>query len=104
MLKFLKKIFFPKATVHNLPQNNELYIGNIDYKVSYHDLKKTFGECGEIVSLKVIKDSQTGKSKGFGFIRYKTVKDAKKALKLNGMQLKSRKILVTFAKKRYEED
>jgi len=103
MLKLLKNFFFPKATAHDLPQNNELYIGNIDYKVSYHDLKKTFGDCGEIVSLKVIKDNQTGRSKGFGFIRFKTVKDAKKALRLNGSQLKSRKILVTFAKKRYDE-
>lgn len=104
MLKFLKNLFFPNSSSHNLPQNNEVYVGNIDYKVSYHDLKNIFSDCGEIVSLKVIKDSQTGRSKGFGFIRFKTVKEAKNAVKLNGMKLKSRKMLVTFAKKRYEED
>ena len=83
-----------------MPQNNEVYVGNIDYKVSYHELKKYFSNCGDILSLKLIKDTETGKSKGFGFVKFKTVKEAKNAVKLNGVSLRSRKLLVTYAKKR----
>tara|TARA_R110000868_G_scaffold215663_3_gene465786 strand:+ start:715 stop:1020 length:306 start_codon:yes stop_codon:yes gene_type:complete len=99
MLNFLKNLF-SKSSSSKLPQNNEVYIGNIDYRVSYHELKTFFSNCGEIESLKLIKDAQTGRSKGFGFVKFNTVKEARKAVKLNGLQLKSRKILVTFAKKR----
>ncbi|PSN51255.1 Heterogeneous nuclear ribonucleoprotein A1 [Blattella germanica] len=48
----------------------KLFIGGIDYKTTDESLKKHFEQWGEIVDVVVMKDPQTKKSRGFGFITY----------------------------------
>ena len=45
-----------------------IYVGNIPYSLKEDDLKEVFKEYGNIVSIKIITDKFTGRSKGFGFI------------------------------------
>lgn len=45
-----------------------IYVGNINYNTSEEDLKELFEQFGEVESVKLIKDRDTGRMKGFGFV------------------------------------
>jgi RNA recognition motif-containing protein len=45
-----------------------LYVGNIPYAVKEEELKEVFQEYGTVLSIKIITDKYTGRSKGFGFV------------------------------------
>ncbi len=45
-----------------------IYVGNLNYKTSEDSLRKLFEQFGEVQSVKLIKDRDTGKKKGFGFV------------------------------------
>ena len=45
-----------------------IYIGNLNYRVREEDLKQVMEEYGVVDSVKIIKDRETGKSKGFAFV------------------------------------
>ena len=45
-----------------------IYVGNLNYRVREDDLKQVMEEYGTVESVKIIKDRDTGKSKGFGFV------------------------------------
>jgi len=45
-----------------------IYVGNIPYALKEEDLKEIFKEFGEIVSIKIVTDKYSGRSKGFGFV------------------------------------
>uniref|UniRef100_T1IVB1 RRM domain-containing protein n=1 Tax=Strigamia maritima TaxID=126957 RepID=T1IVB1_STRMM len=63
-------------------QFRKLFIGGLDYKSTEDSLKKHFEQWGEIVDCVVMRDPNTKKSRGFGFITYKKahmVDDAQKA-------------------------
>lgn len=76
-----------------------LYAGNLAYETSEDALKKLFGQYGEVTSVNVIIDRDTGRSKGFGFIEMPNAGEAKQAiLALNGSELDGRNIKVSEAK------
>ncbi len=56
-----------------------IFIGNLAYKVRGRQLAALFEEYGEIQSLRIVKDRETGKAKGFGFIEM-SERDALKAI------------------------
>lgn len=77
----------------------KMYVGNIAFKATEEDLRELFSECGEIESLKIIKDNFTGQSKGFGFIEMADEKDAKKAIAtLNGKDFMGKTLIVNEAR------
>ena len=45
-----------------------LYVGNLSYGTTQETLEKTFAEYGEVVSVNIITDRQTGRPKGFAFV------------------------------------
>jgi RNA recognition motif-containing protein len=76
-----------------------IYVGNLDYKVSESDLEEVFGEFGTVSSSKIITDKMSGRSKGFGFVTMEDQDEANKAIEdLNGTELKSREIVVNEAR------
>ncbi|MBN1929249.1 MAG: RNA-binding protein [Chlorobiaceae bacterium] len=80
-----------------------IYIGNLDYKVTEADLSSTFGEFGTVSRSNVITDKFTGQSKGFGFVEMPNDAEANEAIeKLNETDLRGRKIRVNEAKPREE--
>ncbi len=77
----------------------KLFIGNLDYTVTGDDLKALFAGVGTVVDAVVISDKMTGRSRGFGFVEMSSDDEAKKAVeKLNGSDLKGRKINVNEAR------
>jgi RNA recognition motif-containing protein len=81
----------------------KLYVGNLSYTATEDDLKEVFGKIGEVLSAKIITDSATGRSKGFGFVEMASDEDADKAISsLNGTTLMDRALTVNEARPQRE--
>lgn len=77
----------------------KLFVGGLPYETTDVQLKELFGQCGAVLSAKVIIDRETGKSKGFGFVEMTTDDQAKAAiLKFNSYTLGTRRIMVNEAR------
>jgi RNA recognition motif-containing protein len=76
-----------------------LYIGNLPYRIEEDSLRQMFSPYGTVETAKVIKDRQTGRSKGFGFVEMGSQAEADAAIKaLNETALDGRNIKVNLAK------
>jgi RNA recognition motif-containing protein len=81
----------------------KLYVGNLAYGVTEEDLASSFGEVGDCISAKVVRDQYSGSSRGFGFVEMATDEEAQEAIrKLNGLELNGRNIVVQEARPRRE--
>lgn len=79
----------------------KLYVGNLSYTTTEDDLRALFAQAGPVVSVAVIKDRDTGTSKGFAFVEMNTQVEAEKAISLlNGYNLGDRELKVNMAKPR----
>jgi RNA recognition motif-containing protein len=77
----------------------KLYVGGLAYAVTDQELEQLFAEQGKVVSATVIKDRDSGQSKGFGFVEMEDIKEAQNAIKeLNGKELNGRAIMVNQAR------
>jgi len=78
-----------------------IFIGNLSYNVTEDDLRKAFEAFGQVASETVIKNKQSGRSKGFGFVEMPVQAEAQSAIEvLNGKALKGRTITVNEARPR----
>ena len=78
-----------------------IYIGNLNYKVRENDLQQLLAEYGEITSVKVIMDRETGRSKGFSFVEMLDDAAAQQVIeKLNGTEYEGRALVVKEARPR----
>ncbi len=81
----------------------KLFVGNLAWKVTEESLKSLFEAYGKVVSVKIITDQYTGKSKGFGFVEMETAEGAEKAMKeLNDKPVMDRNLRVSLAQERRE--
>ena len=72
-----------------------IYIGNLNYKVKESDIQQVMEEYAPVTSVKLIKDRETGKSKGFGFVEMENEAAAKQAIEeLNGAEYEGRTMVV----------
>ena len=79
--------------------STRLYAGNISFKASEDDLRELFSQAGEVVSVKLIKDSATGRMRGFGFVEMSSEEEAQKAISMfNGKTFMDRNLVVNEAK------
>lgn len=80
-----------------------IYVGNLSYNCSEADLRTAFSAYGEVDSVRIITDRDTGRSKGFGFIEMPNDSEANAAIQaLNGSELMERTIKVNEARPREE--
>ncbi|HLP41904.1 MAG TPA: RNA-binding protein, partial [Fibrobacteria bacterium] len=80
-----------------------IYVSNIPYTTTEDDLREAFASFGGVQSARIIKDKQTGKSRGFGFVEMSNDVEAQKALDgMNGAELQGRKINAREARPREE--
>lgn len=80
-----------------------IYVGNLSYEVTEEDLKNAFASFGKVDTVKVIKDNDTGRAKGFGFVEMPDNSEAQAAIEgLNGKDLKGRSLNVNEARPRPE--
>ena len=81
-----------------------IYVGNLSYEVMVEDLQKAFEEFGKVESVKIITDTYTGRSKGFGFVEMPNEPEARSAISsLKDKELKGRKIDVGQARPQRSE-
>nr|GMD13168.1 glycine-rich RNA-binding protein 4, mitochondrial-like isoform X1 [Ipomoea batatas] len=77
-----------------------LFIGGLSYDTNEAVLKGAFESHGELIEVKVICDHKSGKSKGYGFVKFESETAASKALKeMDGQLLDGRSIRVHYAQK-----
>jgi RNA recognition motif-containing protein len=82
-----------------------IYVGNLSYGISEDELKEVFENYGTVDSVKIIKDRETGRSKGFGFIEMPNEEEAKTAIEqLNDSEVQNRNLRVNQARPRPERN
>ncbi len=81
----------------------KLYVGNLSYTTSETDLQTLFAEAGAVKSVALIKDRDSGRSKGFAFIEMENQKDMQNAITMfNGKDFQDRALSVSAARPREE--
>jgi RNA recognition motif-containing protein len=79
----------------------KLYVGNMPYTTTEEELRTLFSQAGAVASVAVIKDRDTGQSKGFGFIEMATQAEAQKAITMfNRYRMGDRELTVNLARPR----
>ena len=77
----------------------KIFIGNLSYNVTEGDLRQAFEVFGKVTSTSVVKDQESGRSKGFGFTEMPDKAEARSAIAaLNGQAFKGRTITVNEAR------
>jgi cold-inducible RNA-binding protein len=81
----------------------KLYVGNLSYETQGPDLQALFDQYGEVVSLNVVLDRETGRSRGFAFVEMADQAAAEAAeTALNGFEFEGRRLKVNEARPRRE--
>jgi cold-inducible RNA-binding protein len=79
---------------------NKIYIGNLPYQATEQDVQTLFAQFGDIENVAIIKDRDTGRPKGFGFVTFAAQNSAQDALKMDGQDFQGRPIKVSMAKEK----
>jgi RNA recognition motif-containing protein len=83
--------------------DTKLYVGNLSYAVTEDELRELFAQAGNVTSVAVIKDRDTGQSKGFAFVELSTQAEAQTAIsRFNGQKLGERTLTVNLARPKEE--
>lgn len=81
-----------------------LYVGNLPYRANEDAVKELFSSYGAVKNVRLMKDRQTGRRRGFGFVEVSS-KDASKMInKLNDFEFQERTLKVREAKERQDDD
>lgn len=76
-----------------------IYVGNLSRQAGEVDLRAIFSEFGEVKSIKIIKDSISGESRGFAFVEMQDMSEGTLAVReLNGQEFQGRKLKINEAK------
>ena len=82
-----------------------IFVGSLPFSLEEADLKELFEAYGEVSTVKLISDRETGRSKGFGFVEMPDDESAQKAITgLNGAEVKGRSIAVSQAEEKKPND
>ena len=80
-----------------------IYVGNLSWSMTDDDLSNLFTEFGSVTSAKILKEKNTGRSKGFGFVEMEDDEAAKTAIaSLNESEVQGRKLIVNESQPRPE--
>lgn len=78
-----------------------IYVGNLSYNATEDDLREAFGRFGEVTSVSVIKDRDTGRARGFAFVEMPDASQAAEAIaNLNNTEIAGRNVTVNEARPR----
>lgn len=81
----------------------KLYVGNLSYNTTEDELRNLFAQAGTVNEVALIKDRDSGTSKGFAFVTMSSQDEAKKAIEqFNGYSLGNRELTVNAARPREE--
>ncbi len=81
----------------------KIYVGNLSYNTTEDELRELFGQAGTVSSVALIKDRDTGQSKGFAFVEMSNQSEAEKAIQtFNDYTLAGRPLKVNLARPKEE--
>ena len=81
----------------------KLYVGNLSYDTTEDDIRNLFAQAGTVSEVALIKDRDSGTSKGFAFVTMSSQDEANKAIEqFNGKSLGNRELTVNVARPREE--
>jgi len=78
--------------------SKKLYVGNLSFQTTEDDLTGLFTQAGEVESVRIITDRDTGRSKGFGFVEMSDDNAEKAIAQFNGTELNGRAMTVNEAR------
>ncbi|KAG2033503.1 hypothetical protein BDR03DRAFT_902485 [Suillus americanus] len=79
----------------------KVYVGNLSWNTNDDSLRQAFGEFGNVTDAIVMKDRETGRSRGFGFVTFSGNEDAEAAIQgMNEQELDGRRLRVNLANAR----
>jgi len=85
--------------------SKKIFVGNLSFQITETDLTNMFGEIGQVESVQIITDRDTGRSKGFGFVQMADDAAAEKAIaQLNGKEVGGRNLTVNEARPMQKRD
>ncbi len=80
-----------------------IYVGNLSFRATEDDLRNTFSAHGEVASVNIITDRETGRSRGFAFVEMPNSEEANSAIDaINGQEIAGRGVTVNEARPRAE--
>jgi RNA recognition motif-containing protein len=83
--------------------DNRLFVGNLSYQTMENDLQEYFSQAGPVVSVNLMLDKVTGKSRGFAFVEFATSEEANKAVEqFHNKEFQGRALTVNVARPREE--
>jgi len=77
-----------------------LYVGNLPFSATEEELRQVFGEHGTVEAVELVKDRETGRPRGFGFVQMDAEGAANAIKKLDGQQMGGRALNVNEARER----
>ena len=82
-----------------------IFVANINFKTRKEDLETAFAAFGQVNSVKIVRDRDTGRSKGYGFVEMENEEDGKRAIAaLDNSNLDGREIVVKPANSKSGSD
>ena len=82
----------------------KIYVGNLSYEITEDEVRALFSDSGTVVSVNLIMDRDSGRSKGFAFIEMSNQVEAEQAVKdLNGRRVANRELKVNLARPQGEK-
>ena len=82
----------------------KMYVGNLSFNTTEGDLDTLFAQAGEVESVRIITDRDTGRSRGFGFVEMSKENATKAIAQFNGTELDGRALTVNEAKPQVKRD
>lgn len=92
-----------KATEAQQGPSKTIYVGNLPYRANETAIKELFEKYGQVHSVRLLKDRQTGKRRGFGFVEMEEAAGSKAIKALNDSEFQQRTLKVREAKDRPEK-
>src|SRR3989338_10959034 len=93
--------FFRPSRSEDIGMDVKLYVGNLNFETTEEDLRTLFTQAGTVAEVALIKDRDSGRSKGFAFVTMGTQEEAQKAISMfNAYSMKDRQLTVNVAKPR----
>ncbi|KAJ2830514.1 hypothetical protein IWW50_000241 [Coemansia erecta] len=84
----------------NKPTNDPsktLFMGNMSFHSTEDSIREAFAECGNVVSVRIVTDRETGRPKGFGYIEFDSLEASASAMEWNGTDLDGRNIRLDYS-------